>query len=851
MPKEMWSIFRSLDAFKMRAITPGDLVRPWIGAGPFFIDVSREVSGRSFFEDLPSDTGVDVFRRCLAEGESRLKDAPVEGDRLTFMGAEQGYEVIRSEEPLITWGRYHRGNTLAAMFLATRVMAEKAGTARFQMHVRIDNQVAVAVNGAVQYRSYENEFVRTQASSWGAEQTLDFELHLAQGENLLTIGAFRMGRIASGGLLLETVDVPLRVCAPLRTLPGGLDRGTLEAALDAFHPVREWFYPNEAIRLVRSGDAGLDGQLACCVMVRGNVVQSRTVALSAEAIDLGVGADAGHGPFEIRTAAIVGGERVGERIFSGMCLTPTPAMPGRDRFETRRVRALEHYAAGRDMWAQVARYALGRPEDVDFAAVDAACTQMDLRLDCADFDAHPMLRLLDMDRDRNALSPQIKTRITGAFHHFRYWTDEPGSDCLVMGTENHQILFHAAEYLAGCFWPDAVFSNCGMTGREHREKGRSLALNWLRQRGRTGFREWHSSSYYPHWMAAVLSLFECAPQDDAEIRDLSKNLLTVACFNLANDSFEGILGTSHGRVYAPMLKVPDTDGCAGLNWLLYGHGHLGSHSTGVVPMASSAFRPPGFFAQIAEQKDVFTRHHQGNDAQFVVYRTPDYVMSTLQDYAPGQKRPQVHVFQLTFQDRVAVFFSCPETSREGGGHRPDYWSGNAYLPRAFGARNAAVLLFRPGFAGWMSHVYFERDRFDAVEKKAGWLFAKKNRAFVGLWSEHGFEVGQSGPYAGRELICRALENAWIVEAGREADWGSFARFVDAVSEIRPHRKDGQIMYDSPGAGQIQMGWEGPILLNGKVVNLDYPLLDSPFGESAYGSGRMRLFCGQEEAVLSF
>ncbi len=853
MPKEKWSTFRSLHAFQVREIQTGDLVRPWIGAGPFFIDLSREVPGRSFFEDLPSDTGVAVFRQCLSDGETCLKTARTEGDRLTFMGQTLPYEVIRTEDPLITWGRYHRGNTLSAMFLATRVVAPKTGSARFVMHVRIDNQVAVAVNGVVQYRSYEKEFIRTQASSWAAEQTLNFELNLKAGENLLTIGSFRLGRISSGGLYLETVDTPLQVSAPFLSLSDGVDRLSVETALDAFYPTREWFYPHETIRLSRDGHVTLDGELACEMVAHGKTVTNRTVALSTKDVVLGTGAEVENGAFEICTSVVVKGKKFGSRRFNSVCLTPTPALPGWHRFEERRIQALEHFSARNDMWAQVARYALGRSEDVDFAVIDDACDQMDRRLDCADFGAHPMLWLLHWDQKKNALSAQIKNRITTAFHNFRYWTDEPGSDCLVMGTENHQILFHVAEYLAGVFWPEEVFSNCNMTGKDHFEKGRALAINWLLNRGKTGFREWHSSSYYPHWMVAVLSLYDCAPESDVAIRTLSKNLLTVGYFNLANDSFEGILGTSHGRVYAPMLKVPDTDGCAGLNWLFYEAGHLGTHSTGVVPMAASSFRPPAFFADIAAVKDrvILTRHHQGNDANFIVYRTPDYMMSVLQDYLPGQKRPQVHTFQITFQDRIAIFFSCPETSREGGGHRPDYWSGNAYLPRAFGEKNVAMLLFQPGHVGWMSHGYFERDRFDEVREQEGWIFARKNRAYVGIWSENGYEIGANGPYAGRELICRAAENAWIIEAGREADWGTFEKFVMALCQTKPHRKNEQMVYSSPSIGTVQMGWDGSIVLNNKPIDTNYPLLDSPFGTSVYGSGKVRLHAGAEQVILTF
>ena len=849
MPIDCWSPFKSLHAYESRQVAVEDLVRPWMGAGPFFHDLSEEVTGRSFFEDLESDTGEKTFRRCLAEGETCLADSPVEGDPLTYLGETLCYEVIDHEEPLLNWGRYFRGNTLVAQFVSTRAWAEKAGPARFRMLVRIDNQVVVAVNGKVQYRSFEEEFVRTN-NSWLGERSCEFELNLSKGENILSIGAFRLGRIAGGAMFLQTLSAPLQVSLPLRSGSAGIDRVKEETIRDLFYPPREWFYPGDPIRLLRQKGTNSDeGEIECTAMVKGKIVARKRIPISSEEVTLCMGTDIDSHTFQIRTTAIVEGTKLADRTFQCTRVAPSPA--GVQSYETRRQFVLEHFAKGRDAWAQVARYALGRSEGIDGDVIADGCQQIDRRLDCADFVLHPFLRLMHADRGRNELPADIAQQLTESALNFRYWTDEPGSDCLVTGTENHQILFHTAEIIAGHLWPDETFSNSGMSGRDHVEHGRRLAVDWLVNRAKTGFREWHSSSYYPHWIAALLDLYDCVPEEESRLREMAGNALTVGCLNLASDSFAGALVTTHGRVYAPMLKVPDTDGCSGMHWLLYGEGHL-RQATGVVPLAAGGFRPPAFFTQIARTNDCVTlaKHHQGNDARFIVYRTPDYLLSALQNHRPGERAAQVHPFQLTFRDKVAVFFSCPESSNEGSGHRPDYWSGNGYLPRVFAERNAAVLLFQPGQVGWMSHCYFERDRFDEVVEKEGWLFARKRDGYVGIWSECGYEVGSRGQYAGRELICRAGPNAWIVEAGRRADWDSFEVFVGALMKVRPHRDDtGRIVYSSPSVGSLQMGWEGPILLDGEEVDTDYPLLDSPYGYSEYGSGRMTLRYGDEEVEL--
>ena len=44
-------------------------------------------------------------------------------------------------------------------------------------------------------------------------------------------------------------------------------------------------------------------------------------------------------------------------------------------------------------------------------------------------------------------------------------------------------------------------------------------------------------------------------------------------------------------------------------------------------------------------------------------------------------------------------------------------------------------------------------------------------------------------YASRELVCAAPEHTWLVECGRQADWGSFDAFVQAVSGAKIEERD--------------------------------------------------------------
>ena len=217
-----------------------------------------------------------------------------------------------------------------------------------------------------------------------------------------------------------------------------------------------------------------------------------------------------------------------------------------------------------------------------------------------------------------------------------------------------------------------------------------------------------------------------------------------------------------------------------------------------VTLASSPYQLPKILADIAtdDQAVVESKKRQGivrtsaRHADFVVYRTPDYLLSGLQDHRKGEYETSTHVAQVTLGNKAVIFWSCPHTTGEGSGLRPDYWSGNTTLPRVIQHHNVMSLTWRLTWFAWMSHCFFEQARFDEVRLAGNWAFARVGQGYVGIYSQNGFTVGDEGQYAGRELQCAAQENTWLVECGREADWGSFDAFVAALKAAPVEAKDG-------------------------------------------------------------
>ena len=136
--------------------------------------------------------------------------------------------------------------------------------------------------------------------------------------------------------------------------------------------------------------------------------------------------------------------------------------------------------------------------------------------------------------------------------NFKYWADEPGSDAMWFWSENHQILFHTCEILAGQLYPERIFTNAGQTGRWHREKGEQRALSWLLKRGAGGFSEWDSNCYFEEDLLALSHLADLA--DSQPVYDLATVIMDKMFLTMALNSYKGTFGSTHGRTYTPHIK---------------------------------------------------------------------------------------------------------------------------------------------------------------------------------------------------------------------------------------------------------------------------------------------------------
>ena len=250
--------------------------------------------------------------------------------------------------------------------------------------------------------------------------------------------------------------------------------------------------------------------------------------------------------------------------------------------------------------------------------LDAGLDYIEARRDCADFIAHAYLRLLLTPALAAGVAPRLRGRAKDVLLGFKYWPGEPGIDSLCTWTENHQILYASAAFILGRAWPDEVFTNSGMQGRELAASALPRIRRWLELRFRSGFSEWLSNVYYDEDLTALLSLVDFAaagaavaagaagaPDDVAadagqEVAARARSVADLLILDLALHSCRGVFGPSHGRSYEAQKKDARLEAMSDTMKLAFGFGRWARYDNmSSVALALGSYRVPAAIAAIA------------------------------------------------------------------------------------------------------------------------------------------------------------------------------------------------------------------------------------------------------------
>jgi len=94
-----------------------------------------------------------------------------------------------------------------------------------------------------------------------------------------------------------------------------------------------------------------------------------------------------------------------------------------------------------------------------------------------------------------------------------------------------------------------------------------------------------------------------------------------------------------------------------------------------------------------------------------------------------------------------------------------------------------------------------------------------------------------GTDADQEIVALGRKNVWICQLGRASVDGSFADFIQAVTNADLAVAGLKVRYDAPGVGEVAFDWDGELSLDGEPIPLSgYPRFDNPYAQVDFGSG---------------
>jgi len=249
----------------------------------------------------------------------------------------------------------------------------------------------------------------------------------------------------------------------------------------------------------------------------------------------------------------------------------------------------------------------------------------------------------------------------------------------------------------------------------------------------------------------------------------------------------------------------------------------------------------------------------GDEINKVTYKTADYMLCSAQDYHPGEKGYQQHIWQATFGPAAGVFVTHPPCMSEEGAHRPNFWHGNFVLPRVAQLKDALIAVHKLPDDDWMgfTHAYFPAYAFDEYvlrEDEHGhtWAFARKGDGYLALTASQGVELITTGPSAYRELRSHGLQNVWLCHMGRAALDGDFAAFQEKILALDVAFDGLSVQAHTLRGETLAFGWEGPLLRNGVEEPITgFQHYENPYCVANFPVKEMYIGYGEQVMRLKF
>jgi hypothetical protein len=471
------------------------------------------------------------------------------------------------------------------------------------------------------------------------------------------------------------------------------------------------------------------------------------------------------------------------------------------------------------LYAEMAKMATEKWSDLNPGVFDAAIADINSRAEGYDLELLALVgiayRYFDSESFPAGLKAAAETCLASA-----------GAEVAPGAGQSTQIVLLAAAALAA-----------QRAGAENQAQVEAAVVDWLRARGANGFIEWDSPVAFERITAALTHLTSLS--DNEELGEIAAVLLDKLLFLMAVNSFQGGLSGTHGSTQPEMIRSTQLQATSGIFRLLWGVGVFNPSIAGAVSLALAQYEFPSFFTNIATGgagtgAEFFARERHaadGVEVNKVAYRTPDYLLSSVQDYHPGEMDASVHCWQATLGPDAVVFSNAPACFRHDRAYQPGFWLGNSAMPRVAQWKDALIAVYQLPDDAWLdfTHAFFPVYEFDEYALEDGWAFGRKGSGYVALTAANGFDLVGSAPDGQRELRSPGRQNTWLCQMGRVETDGNFRQFCDKVKAQAPAWQAQGVQYSTLRGETLTFGWEGPLRVDGREEALaGFKHIENPY-----------------------
>ena len=429
-------------------------------------------------------------------------------------------------------------------------------------------------------------------------------------------------------------------------------------------------------------------------------------------------------------------------------------------------------------------------DENDIEIIRACLEEVNIQKDCSDFRFGYVLASV-----KKGLFPDyLIEEVHEAALKYSYWLDEMAVGAMCYNSENHSLLFHSCQMLAGMMWPDEIFTASGRTGKEQYEIACQRIDKWLTNIENNGFAEFLSGGYTSITVAAMLTVVDFA-SDELSIR--TSKLIDEIFYAIVHNSFDGVVYAPQGRIYRGVI-MPWNEGTQSLLYYATGTASpsgIGAIGSFLAAFAGSKYRIPADIEEHLNIKGMFYGKAQGTRIQ--TYKGNSFMLTSLPleivngecfgKFKPGSIGYQQHLSYATLGGACIVYPQHPGLTYDAVTIRPGYWFGNGYFPAQKQWDNVIGHVFPldEEHPVKFTHLYFPTRCFDEWKQEGNWLFGRRGNGYIAVWCSSKLSLFDKDIVQGCDFRAENGAAGYLTVCGDSEIYSDYESFKNYAKDFAP------------------------------------------------------------------